>query len=230
MYIYGINPVLESLNADCLADCIYIQESKNNKRINHIISRAEKKQVPVERVEDLRKFVSGNAVHQGVAAFFEESLERPLKELPDDVDKLLILDGITDPHNFGAAIRVAEVFGYKHILYHQGDSSGLTAVAVKSSSGAVFHTKLYCSNLNQALRFLKDRLFTFYALDVNTENSIYDIQLAERHALIIGSEQKGVRHNIKQNSTLMKIPMSGKLDSLNVSCALSACLAEFSRP
>ena len=229
MYIYGINPILESLRSNHLPESILIQESKDNKRIQHIIKQADKRQVHVEKVKDLRTYLPNNAVHQGVAGKYDKPFIKPIKELPDEETKLLILDGITDPHNFGAAIRVAEVFGYTNILFHQGDSSGITPVAVKSSSGAIFHCQLYYSNLNQAIRILKDRNFTFYALDVNTDKSIYDLSLDEKHAIVIGSEQKGVRHNIKQNSLLIKIPMSGKLDSLNVSCALSACLSEFHR-
>ena len=230
MFIYGINPILESLNSSIQPKQIFIQKKKDNKRIQSIISQAEKKSIPLEYLDDLRKLVGHNAVHQGAIAEFSDNWANPLNQLPDDCEKLIVLDGITDPHNFGAAIRVAEVYGFKHILFHQGDSSGVTAVAVKSSSGAIFHCNLYYSNLNQAVKYLKKQDFSIYALDIRAESTIYDIELSNRYALVIGSEGKGVRYNIMQNSTAIKIPMQGKVDSLNVSCALSACLTEFSRP
>ena len=91
MYIYGINPVLESLNSDINADCIYIQESKENKRIAHIINRAESKNIAIEKVKDLRPFLNNNAVHQGVVALFEKPFAQSIKAFPDDQEKLLIL-------------------------------------------------------------------------------------------------------------------------------------------
>ena len=106
MYIYGINPIIESLNSSMIPKTIYIQEKKNNKRIEHIKQKATRLNIDLEVLDDLRAFLPKNAVHQGVAAYFDDRFSQPLKALPDDVEKLLILDGINDPHNFGAAIRL----------------------------------------------------------------------------------------------------------------------------
>ena len=130
----------------------------------------------------------------------------------------------------GAALRVCNCFGFDTVIYHQGNSSGLTSAAVKVSTGAAFHLHIYHSNLNTAVRRLKDDGYTLYALEARTDTTIYDCALPDKFALIIGSEAKGVRHAIKRLvDDIVTIPMRGNVDSLNVSCVLSATLSEFSR-
>ena len=235
MIIYGINPINEALQSELRPNRIYMRSKKSNKRLEHIKKQAENKAIPVTFMEDMRDLCGHQAVHQGVAGEFPEeagSLKcwKDLSELPDDASKIVVFDGIQDPHNFGAAVRVCEVFGFKHIVFHLGDSSGITAVSVKSASGAVFHVNFYCTNLNRGANMLVDKGYEILALDARGEKDIYNITLPEKYALVIGNEGKGVRHNIKRLATLLKIPMAGKVDSLNVSCALSATLSQFARP
>ncbi len=230
MIIYGINPLIESFRSPKLPSKVLLHKGKDNKRIQHILHKAEQADIPVEVVGNLQKYCGQHAVHQGVAAEFPDDFAAPIETLPEDANRLVLFDGIRDPHNFGAAIRVCEVFGFRHIIYHLGDSSGLTPVAAKSSSGAIFFVDLYISNINKAANFLKDRDYKLMALDAGGEESIYDVDLPERFCLVIGSEGDGVRFNLRRDSdALVKIPMTGEVNSLNVSCALSAALCEFSR-
>ncbi len=230
MLIYGINPISESLHSKTLPLSILIQEGKDNKRINHLRRLAEEKGIPIEISRDLTRLCGRQAVHQGIAAEFSEDWAKPIETLPQDVTRLVIFDGIRDPHNFGAALRACEVFGFQHVLYHEGNSSGLTPVAAKTSSGAIFHLNLYVANLNKAMQYLKDRKFTIYAMDAGGDHTIYDVPLDGPFCLVIGSEGDGIRYNIRQASdAIVSIPMVGKINSLNVSCALTSALTEFAR-
>ena len=103
----------------------------------------------------------------------------------------------------------------------------MTAVAAKTSAGALFHVNLYSSNLNKAVQFLKSKEFSILALDAGGESTIYDLDLPEKFCLVIGSEGKGIRYNIiNEADVILSIPMKGKVNSLNVSCALSATLCQ----
>ena len=141
-----------------------------------------------------------------------------------------MFDGIQDPHNFGASIRVSEVLGFNNIIFYKGDSCGITPSAVKASAGGIFHVNLYQSNLNSAMKKLITWGFSIYVLDGKGDILLPQVQLEKKVCLVIGSERKGVRFSIKrQADKIVKIPMYGKLNSLNLSCALSAVLYEFSR-
>ncbi len=230
MLIHGINPIFESLRSDCRPVKLYLQTGKDNKRINHLRRQAENLSIPIEAHPDLTRLCGRGSVHQGVAGEYPDDFARQLTDLPETVDRLVVFDGIRDPHNFGAALRACEVFGFRHIVYHEGNSSGLTPVAAKSSSGAIFHLNLYIANLNKAMKFLQAREFAVYALEARGDATIYDLELADRFALVIGSEGEGIRFNIRNAATsLVSIPMVGKVNSLNVSCALTAALTEFAR-
>jgi 23S rRNA (guanosine2251-2'-O)-methyltransferase len=230
MIIFGINPILESLQSDRKPETLYIQSGKRSKRLDHVVNMAEKLAIPVEIVDNLEPLCGRNVVHQRVAGRYADTFTQQLKKLPQDVDRIVLFDGLEDPHNFGAGLRVCEVFGFPHIIFHKGNSSGLTSVAAKSSAGAVFHVNLYVSNLNQAVKLLKEWGYTIICLEAEGAESIFDVELPERFCLVIGSEGKGVRHMIREQADkVVKIPMHGRVNSLNVSCALSATLCEFSR-
>ena len=230
MIIFGINPIIESLHSERRPDSIYVQSGKRNKRLSHVVGMAERFNIPVNVVDSMDKICGRNVVHQRVAGEFSVKLTQSLKSLPSDVDRVVLLDGLEDPHNFGASLRVCEVFGFPHVIFHKGNSSGLTSIAAKSSAGAVFHLNLYSSNLNQAIKHLKDSGFSIICMEAQGAESIFDVELPSKYCLVVGSEGKGVRHNIREQSDkVVNVPMRGRVNSLNVSCALSATLCEFSR-
>lgn len=231
MIVYGINTVSEALHAGVPMKALYLQEGKDaNKRIAGILGAAQRLGIPVEPQPDLER-LCGTREHQGLAAELGGNLDRPLPLDPPPSPHLVMLDSIQDPHNFGACLRVCEVFGFPHIIYHQGNSSGITPAAIKVSAGAAFHVKLYLSNLNRAVLALQERGYKILILDAAPEYpSLYDIVLPEKFCLVMGSEGEGVRHAIRRLADGgVRIPIRGRLDSLNVSCALSATLSELAR-
>ncbi|MCH2174510.1 MAG: RNA methyltransferase [Lentisphaeria bacterium] len=232
MLIYGINPMVEAAKNEIYPEMFYLQKGKDkNPRVKELITLLERGGVKPSYLTNLNKICPQQAVHQGVAGDYRHRFIWPVRDLPQDCEKIVMLDGISDPHNFGAALRVCECFGINNVIYFDGDSSGLTSVAVKSSAGAAFQVSLYEGNLNKAIQFLKERDFSIYALAGEGEQSIYDLKPKGKFCFVIGSEGKGVRFNIcRQADDLVHIPMQGALNSLNVSCALSAALAVVNQP
>jgi len=229
MLFFGINPVNECLRAGLKPDCLLLEDGKqDNPRIAQILRQARHMRILVETHHDLRGICQHDA-HQGIAAELPD-LDQSLPAHADLGPRVVMLDGLQDPHNFGAALRVCDVFGSHQVIYHKGNSSGLTPVAIKSSAGAAFHLQIYHSNLNHAARQLLDNGYQLLVLDAKGPVSLYDCPVPEKFCLTIGSEDKGVRHVIQRLATSMvHIPMFGHVDSLNVSCALSAALSEFAR-
>ncbi len=229
MIFYGINPMFEAIRSKTPPERLYFATGKeDNRRLTSLVRLAEQHGIPFEwrdRLDDLAD--GGN--HQGVCARVG-AMEEPLPDPPELGPRVIIFDGIMDPHNFGAALRVCEVFGFNRIIYHKGNSSGITPAVIKVSAGAIFHVHIYHANLNQAVRRLKDEGYAIYAMHARTESDIYTCEVPEKLCLVIGAEDKGVRHLIqRQADQLVHIPMRGRVDSLNVSCALSAALCELSR-
>jgi len=226
MIYYGIHPVSESIDSPRPPERIYVQRGKQNPRIDSILAAARQRGIATETVADLdRRCGSGD--HQGVAAELRQPLSKFLPDAHELGDRLLLMDSIQDPHNFGAALRVCDAFGFQDIIYHQGNSSGLTPAAVKVSAGAAFHLNLYISNLNSAVKRLHNAGYRIIALDAEGEQSIFTADFSSKFCLVIGSEGRGIRHNIRRQSDLtVSIPMAGRVSSLNVSCALTAVLAE----
>ncbi len=238
MIFYGINPVLESLRSNRKPKTVYLDRAKTDPAINRkkgnpnfpkIGRLAAHHNIPVKTVDRLEKLCDSR-YHQGVAAEIDNPGVRLLKEITHDAQVYVIFDGLQDPQNFGAAIRVCEVFGFHDLVFHEGDSCGVTPTAIKASSGAFFHVNLYLSNLNSAIRQLSANGYQIVVLDSDGDQNLYGYQWPEKFALIIGSEGFGVRFAIKRLADAMvKIPLVGKVDSLNVSCALSATLSEICR-
>lgn len=229
MICYGLNPVAESLRSPWRAREILLQRGKDNPRIRGVLRRAEEEGIRVREVPDLTRLCR-SPDHQGVAMDIDEPGH---PELPDEVirqqPRLVLFDSLRDPHNFGAALRVCDCYDFRHIVWYKGNSSGITASAIKVSAGAVFHVELYQSNLNNAVRRLREAGVSIVVLEADGE-SIHDFPLPERYCVVIGSEGEGVRHGIRRLADhVVRIPMHGKVNSLNVSCALTAALGEFDR-
>ncbi len=226
---YGINPIEEAFRSQRLPQQVLYERSnrKPHPRREHILRLASQRQVPCEEVRGLNRYCGNNAVHQGIAAvFLRDQLEQD--GLPDlsAVSRVVVFDGIEDPHNFGAALRVCECMGFTEVIYQKHNSSGLTPTAIKTSAGAVFHLNLYQIKLKRAIDRLKENGFQIIVLEGDGELDLYRSALPSRFALILGSEGKGVRMPIRRVAdAALRIPLAGHVNSLNVSCALSAALA-----
>jgi len=231
LLFYGLNPVREALRSRYRPTEVLIEQDKSNPRLADIAKLAQALAVPVRQVPRLDALCGRGVVHQGVAAHLKyRELCADFNAAAITASRYVMFDGINDPHNFGAALRVAEVFGFHDIIFYKGNSSGITPAAIKVSTGAVFHLNVYVSNLNNAIKRLKDAGVAIIAMDGEAPTSLYTTELPERYCIVVGAEDEGVRFAIKrQADLLLRIPTLGKVSSLNVSCALSATLGECAR-
>ena len=177
----------------------------------------------------------GTRRHQGVVAKAGEvSLARNLDELLDAVDGpplLLVLDGITDPHNLGACLRVADGAGAHAVIAPKDRAVGLNATAAKVASGAADSVPyITVTNLARTLRDLKDRGIWLIGTTDDAEQSLYQADFKGPAALVMGSEGEGMRRLTTECCDfLVQIPMFGAVESLNVSVASGVCLFEARR-
>jgi len=143
----------------------------------------------------------------------------------------LILDGITDPRNFGALLRTADGAGVRYVVIPRDRSVEATAVAVKASAGAAYHVKIAkVTNLRRAIMDLKKLDYWIVGLDAGSRELIYNRSYPSRLGIVLGSEGKGVRPVIlRECDFLVSIPMLGKIASLNVSVAGAVLLYELVR-
>jgi len=226
MIIYGIHPVLECLRAGQQPFRILIAREQKTAEFAEILRLAANNKIPVERVSDLGK-ICGNTVHQGVCANLpDDALIQARGDQPFSGDRVVMLDGVQDPHNFGAALRVCEVFGFRDVIFHKGNSSGITPAVVKVSAGAAFHLNIFESNLNRAAQKLQAAGYSLLVLDGSGDCNVFDLKIPERLCVVVGSEHKGVRFALRRMAdAVVRIPTCGQINSLNVSCALTTVLA-----
>ena len=214
---------------------LYVDASRHDARLRSLVKSAAEvgiRSIPV----DIRRLdgLSGNAPHQGVVAMAEEipvatSLDDVLDALPaGKAPLLLILDGITDPHNLGACLRVADGAGVHAVVAPKDRAAGIGATVEKVASGAA-ETVPYITvtNLARSLRELKERDIAIIGTSDDAPASIYDVDLVGPVAWVLGTEGEGMRRLTRETcDTLAQIPMHGAVESLNVSVASGVCLYE----
>jgi 23S rRNA (guanosine2251-2'-O)-methyltransferase len=215
---------------------IYIDAERKDQRAKDLREAARRASVRVIPVDTKRlDGMSGGTRHQGVVAqaddvkmpqFIEDVLEG-LGEPP----LLLILDGVQDPHNLGACLRVADGAGAHAVIAPKDRSVGLTAAAIKVASGAAESVPyIVVTNLARTMRELKDRDVWLVGADDSATDSLYDARLDGALALVLGAEGEGLRRLTKETCDhLVSIPMLGSVESLNVSVASGVCLYEARR-
>ena len=237
MLIYGRNPVREAFRAGKTAEKIFFLKGERDARLSALFSEAKERGVPVEYVERgvLDRMTEGGN-HQGVAArvtdFAYSSLEDIFACAEERVEKLLIvlLDGITDPHNFGAIVRSAECFGAHGIVIPSRRSVGVTETVVKVASGATEHMRIAkVTNINDTIRELKERNVWVYACDFGGKPPKC-ADFKDNTALVVGSEGTGVHRLTRELCDgVVTIPEYGKINSLNASVAAGIVLYETAR-
>ncbi|MBL4580889.1 MAG: 23S rRNA (guanosine(2251)-2'-O)-methyltransferase RlmB [Gammaproteobacteria bacterium] len=217
---------------------LLIQSGRNDKRISDIREQAAAANVAVEELSKEAFEREFEGVHQGVAAVadFENSTlsEKGLFELLKGLDHpplLLILDGVTDPHNLGACIRSADAAGVDAVIIPKDNSASLNATVRKVACGAAETVNLATvTNLARCLDKLKEEGIWLVGAADQADSSLYDQDLGGAIALIMGSEGSGLRRlTHKSCDFLISIPMAGALSSLNVSVATGVCLYEAQR-
>jgi len=215
---------------------LYVDASRHDGRMQDLLIAAKSAGVRVIPVDDQRlSNIVGTRRHQGVVAKAGElSLARNLDELLDAIEGpplLLILDGITDPHNLGACLRVADGAGAHAVIAPKDRAVGLNATAAKVASGAA-ETVPYITvtNLARTLRELKERDIWLIGTSDEAEKNLYQADFSGPAAIIMGSEGEGMRRLTRDTcDMLVSIPMFGSVESLNVSVASGVTLFEARR-
>ena len=216
-----------------------VQKGRDDQRLKKILNMAESQSIPVTWVlrSDLDALASGR--HQGVAVLcqgagvqdenflFELLQELPSKE-PGCPPFLLVLDGVTDPHNLGACMRSADAAGVQAVIVPKDNSVGITPTVQKVACGAAETVPLVVvTNLSRTLKQLQDQGVWIVGAAGEAESLVYEMDLTGPMALVMGAEEKGLRRLTRENCDLLvKLPMMGAVSSLNVSVATGVCLFE----
>lgn len=238
--LYGYHPVREALEGSSRKPLnLYIVRSERNPRLQALADLAQSVQLKINYLPSAElDRLAGHTHHQGVllkiTPFVYQDLDLVIRQWQQKTDNafFLLLDGITDPHNFGAILRSAEVAGCHAVIVARDRSCPVTPVVEKTAAGALSHLAL-CQvvNLARAIEDLKSAGIWCYGL-AGEENSvdIFESKLSGHLALVVGSEGKGLRPNIRKHCDgLLAIPMRGHVDSLNASVAAGIALFEVVR-
>lgn len=235
--IFGFHAVTARLRHDAASvDEIYVDTARHDRRMQDLIKAAEAAKVRIIHAEGGRlDGMAGTRRHQGVIAKAGElSLARNLDELLDAIEGpplLLILDGVTDPHNLGACLRVADGAGAHAVIAPKDRAVGLNATAAKVASGAADTVPyITVTNLARTMRELKERDIWLTGTTDDADKTLYEGDFRGPTALVMGSEGEGMRRLTRENcDILVSIPMHGSVESLNVSVASGVCLYEARR-
>lgn len=235
--IFGFHAVTSRIRHEASSvEEIYVDSGRSDRRMQDLVQTAKAAGVRIIHTDDQRlSSIVGTRRHQGVVAKAGElSLARNLDELLDAIEGpvlLLVLDGITDPHNLGACLRVADGVGAHAVIAPKDRAVGLNATAAKVASGAA-ETVPYITvtNLARTLRELKERDILLVGTSDDVDKTIYDVDFSGGVAIIMGSEGEGMRRLTRETcDVLVQIPMFGSVESLNVSVASGVCLYEARR-
>ncbi len=233
-WVYGIHSVaalLERMPERIAA--LLIQEGRADQRMQQLLVQAERAGVAVERVSkaDLDKQLEGR--HQGVAARLAAGYEYREADIETLLGRsakpfILVLDGVTDPHNLGACLRSAEAAGVDMVIAPRDNAASLTPVVRKVASGAAEVIPfIQVTNLARTLRSLQEQGVWIVGAAGEADGSLFEQDLTGPIALVLGAEGSGMRRLTREHCDyLVKLPMAGTVSSLNVSVAAGVCLFE----
>jgi 23S rRNA (guanosine2251-2'-O)-methyltransferase len=235
--VFGFHAVLARLRADASSVVeLYLDENRKDARAKDLALAAERAGVALMRVPTKRlDGFYGGGRHQGVVALvFEKPARESLEDLLDSLKEpslLLVLDGVTDPHNLGACLRVADAAGAHAVIAPKDRAAGIGATVSKVASGAAESIPYYMvTNLARTLDDLKERGIWIVGADEHADKTLYESELPEAIAWVLGAEGEGMRRLTRERCDLLaRIPMHGSVASLNVSVACGLCLFESRR-
>ena len=238
--LFGFHAVGVRLKvAPASIEAVYFDPQRRDARMRQFLSRAREAEVRlIEAAGPRLAQLAGTGGHQGVVAQVDEiDLARSLDDLLDDLEAaeqaplLLVLDGVTDPHNLGACLRVADGAGGHAVIAPKDHAAGINATVAKVASGAAETVPYFMvTNLARTLRELQERGVWVVGTSDQAEASLYDIDFKGPMALVLGAEGAGMRAlTAKTCDQLVRIPMAGAVESLNVSVASGVCLYEAAR-
>lgn len=232
--IHGFHAVTARIrqSADSILE-IYVDTNRRDPRAKDLLKLAESNGVRIIQVDSKRlDGMAGHARHQGVAA--RVNATQKVQHLDDVLDTLtepallLVLDGVQDPHNLGACLRSADAFGVHAVIAPKDRAVGINATVEKVACGAA-QTVPYITvtNLARTLRELKERDIWVVGMDGEAEANLYDVRHSGPIALVLGAEGEGLRRLTRETcDQLVRIPMQGSVESLNVSVSTGICLYE----
>ena len=235
-WIVGINPVEGALSKDAeRVRELLVELGQRNARVLELAERAKALKIPVNhRPREQLEKVAGEARHQGVAALYEapplahENDLAALMERDGSGTLVLVLDGVTDPHNLGACLRSAAAAKVTAVIVPKDRAVGLTPVVRRASAGGADRVPLIAvTNLARTLRELKEAGVWITGLAGDTDTAIYGVDFRGPVALVLGGEGEGIRRLTRELCDFVaKIPMPGAMESLNVSVATGVVLFE----
>jgi 23S rRNA (guanosine2251-2'-O)-methyltransferase len=231
--VFGFHAVLARLRADPKSVVeIFVDEARQDGRMKDLVAAAERARVRLMRVPTKRlDGFYGGGRHQGVVARVEvKSAGDDLHQVLEGVDQpmLLVLDGVTDPHNLGACLRVANAAGAHAVIAPRDRAAGITPTVSKVASGAAEATPyLMVTNLARTLGEIQERNIWVVGADERAAKTLYEADLPESIAWVLGAEGEGMRRLTRETCDLLvRLPMAGEVESLNVSVAAGVCLFE----
>jgi 23S rRNA (guanosine2251-2'-O)-methyltransferase len=238
-YIYGLHAVEAALNnPKKTIHRLCINQERSDKRIDTLIDTAQKRAVPLEYLSaDLMKQRFSNIVHQGVIAVVKQTIMHTEADLPRLLENLnqpafiLILDGVTDPHNLGACLRSADAAGVHFVIIPKDNSAPITPIVSKVACGAAETMPLVrVTNLARTMEQLKKAGVWLYGAAGEAQTSLYSLDITGSIGVVLGAEGAGLRRLTREHcDDLFCLPMRGTVSSLNVSVATGICLYEVLR-
>ena len=233
--VEGRNSVLELLESGKDINKLYIADGEKHGSIHKIIALAKERKVVINKVDKYKlDRMSQTENHQGVIAIVPPyeycDVDDILEQAKSKNEKafILILDGIEDPHNLGSIIRTAETAGVHGIIIPKRRAAAVNSTVSKVSAGAVEHMKIArVNNINETIKYLKENDIWVCGTDMNTDTYYYEQDYKMPIAIVIGSEGFGMSRLVKENCDfLVKIPMKGKITSLNASVSAGIVMYE----
>ena len=227
----GIHPVAEALRAKHTLERLLVAQGAGGPRLQEIIDLARRASIPV-RFEPRAALdrLAGTSAHQGVVALGAAQRYADLEGVAS-CEMLVVLDGVEDPHNLGAIIRTAHAAGAGAVVIPERRAAGITDVVAKAAAGALEHLPVVrVTNINRALEEIKRRGFWIYGLDERGTETYDRVEYASPAAVVLGGEGKGLHEQVRKHcDALVRIPMAGRISSLNVSVAAGVMLFEWRR-
>ena len=217
---------------------VLIQNGRKDKRIIDLINNLDSQKISYSSTDraNLDKISKGE-IHQGVISEIilppilnEDSFFNSIASF-DQKPIVLILDSVQDPRNLGACLRSANAAGVSHVVINKDGSAPINSLVHRTSAGALNSLQIFhVTNLSRTIKQIKKRDIWVVGLDGSKQTSLFDINLTGSIAIVVGSEGKGIRPLIKKNcDQVVSIPMSGNVESLNVSVATAVTLFEIKR-
>ena len=235
---HAVRHVLSERPHDVL-DIFLAQNRKRSARMDALQDACRDASIPLQHISPVKLDRLANMKkHQGIAARcrkLRDDRRMSVADLcagnPQSDSIILVLDRVMDPHNLGACVRTADAAGVRAVIIPRGHSAPMTTTAKKAASGAAETIDVITvTNIARSLRQLRDAGYEIIGAAGDADKSIYETTLMFPLVLVMGPEQKGLRHNTRKHcSRLVKIPMHGTVESLNLSVAAGICLFEISR-